>query len=291
MPQKALKHLAKRAHKKMGKAEHDWEKAKSIVSKEYGYDHSDPQYWALVTGITKRMLGLKEDERISFKKFLESDDGFESYVCIEPCGRSHSPEIEFNIGDTILAKKDTDDGRNLYTVRANGHEFKWWGGFIRDCFFKGTLREYQRQFLNGLKEESESRSFTSELELVQFLSKNYDKVGYKLKPKKVNVQHVRSAHNQPKMCYNNAFKYIMDHAAKLSQMKYILGYVFIGGVPVEHAWVYDGEKYVDPTLDSGKYDAYISVLQFPMKNIMPFTFKHHYPPTIHDAAINKLEAT
>lgn len=71
MPAPALKSLAKKTHTKMGRAEHLWKKAKEIVSKEYDYDHNDPHYWALVMGITKKMLGMNENEKITFKKFLE----------------------------------------------------------------------------------------------------------------------------------------------------------------------------------------------------------------------------
>lgn len=68
MPAAALKSLAKKAGKSMETAEHDWNKAKGIVSKEYGFGEENPRYWALVTGITKKMMGLKEG--LSFKEFL-----------------------------------------------------------------------------------------------------------------------------------------------------------------------------------------------------------------------------
>jgi hypothetical protein len=71
MPASALKSLAKKSHVKMGRAEHLWDKAKQIVSKEYDYSHDDPRYWALVMGITKKMMGIGEDEKITFKMFIE----------------------------------------------------------------------------------------------------------------------------------------------------------------------------------------------------------------------------
>lgn len=60
MPSTALKHLAKRTHTKPERAEHLWNKAKGIVSKEYGSRKKVDGYWALVMGITKKMMGLKE---------------------------------------------------------------------------------------------------------------------------------------------------------------------------------------------------------------------------------------
>lgn len=59
MPSTALKHLAKRAKVKPARAEHLWDKAKDIVTKEYGADHDS--FYALAMGITKKMLGLSEE--------------------------------------------------------------------------------------------------------------------------------------------------------------------------------------------------------------------------------------
>ena len=58
MPASALKHMAKRAHVSPDRAEHLYHKAKDIVSKEYGKKHEG--FWALVMGITKKMMGLGE---------------------------------------------------------------------------------------------------------------------------------------------------------------------------------------------------------------------------------------
>lgn len=58
MPATAIKHMAKKADVSVDRAEHLWHKAKDIVSKEYGAKHKG--YYALVMGITKKMLGLGE---------------------------------------------------------------------------------------------------------------------------------------------------------------------------------------------------------------------------------------
>jgi hypothetical protein len=68
MPQTALKHLAKKAGISMDKAEHYWNKAKGIVKAEYKVGEDDSKFWALTTGIAKKMMGLKES--VSFKQFL-----------------------------------------------------------------------------------------------------------------------------------------------------------------------------------------------------------------------------
>lgn len=67
MPAAALKHMAKRAHVSTDRAEHLYHKAKDIVSKEYGKKHEG--FWALVMGITKKMMGLGE-ELTTMEKFL-----------------------------------------------------------------------------------------------------------------------------------------------------------------------------------------------------------------------------
>jgi DNA-binding ferritin-like protein len=59
MPSTALKHLAKKADVSTRRAEHLWHKAEDIVEKEYGRKHKG--FYALVMGITKKMLRLGED--------------------------------------------------------------------------------------------------------------------------------------------------------------------------------------------------------------------------------------
>lgn len=66
MPSAALKHLSKKAGVSIKRAEHLWTKAKLIVDKEYGHDHEG--YYALVMGITKKMMGLSE--KLSFSDYL-----------------------------------------------------------------------------------------------------------------------------------------------------------------------------------------------------------------------------
>jgi hypothetical protein len=71
MPAAALAHLAKARHIDMDRAEHLWDKAKGIVAKEYGKKNKG--YWALVMGITKKMMGMKE-ELTTFEKFLTTGE-------------------------------------------------------------------------------------------------------------------------------------------------------------------------------------------------------------------------
>jgi hypothetical protein len=68
MPSAALAHLAKQRHIDMDRAEHLWDKAKGIVSKEYGSREKVKGYWALVMGITKKMMGVHEG--LTFKEYM-----------------------------------------------------------------------------------------------------------------------------------------------------------------------------------------------------------------------------
>lgn len=75
MPVPALKRLAKKANVSLDKAESAWDKAKSIVDAEYPKDID--YYYALVMGITKKMLGLKESlELIDFLILTEANPAY-----------------------------------------------------------------------------------------------------------------------------------------------------------------------------------------------------------------------
>lgn len=94
MPSAALKHLADKRHIPMDRAEHLWDKAKEIVSKEYGSRKKVKGYWALVMGITKKMMGMNEG--LSFKEYLIA----ETIELAEP------DEAEESIGWWIVSEKD-----------------------------------------------------------------------------------------------------------------------------------------------------------------------------------------
>ena len=65
---------------KLSDAEKRWNKAKQIVSKEYDYTYNDPEYWALVTTITKRMIGFGEEtEKTTFKQFITESQTIKLY--------------------------------------------------------------------------------------------------------------------------------------------------------------------------------------------------------------------
>lgn len=68
MPTTALKHFAKKSNHTLADVEHKWAHAKKIVKDQYDLSEDDPSFWALTTGVLRKMLGLKES--ISFKDFI-----------------------------------------------------------------------------------------------------------------------------------------------------------------------------------------------------------------------------
>nr|DAT28501.1 MAG TPA: Lactose operon repressor [Caudoviricetes sp.] len=70
MPTNTLKALADKAGVDIGTAEKKWNAAKEIADKNQNVKKDSNQYWALVTYITKKELGIKESFSESIKPFL-----------------------------------------------------------------------------------------------------------------------------------------------------------------------------------------------------------------------------
>lgn len=106
----------------------------------------------------------------------------------------------------------------------------------------------------------------------------------KTEPKEVEVKFKKIAGAQKKQCFNNAFKTLSGHP----DYKYVLGYVFLHNIPIEHAWIKEGDTYFDVTLDPTKNQAYVSVSEFSLNDIMPYVDKHGHSPSLYD--INRFNA-
>lgn len=98
-----------------------------------------------------------------------------------------------------------------------------------------------------------------------------------LDPKEVEVAHRKLAGAQKKQCFNNAFK-----ALHGPNTKYVLGYVFFHNIPIEHAWIKDGDEYFDVTLNPKDQQGYVSVIEFSLDEIMPYVNKFHSAPSLYD---------
>lgn len=78
---------------------------------------------------------------------------------------------------------------------------------------------------------------------------------------KVDVIRKKAKKSVAKQCYRNAFDYVTSHPGS----SYVLGiYMVYGSVPVEHAWVHDGNSYIDITVDNAlEGDLYYKAIEIP----------------------------
>lgn len=106
----------------------------------------------------------------------------------------------------------------------------------------------------------------------------------KLDLKKVDVKYKAKPGSQKKQCFNNAFRALADHP----NTSYVLGYMFFHGIPIEHAWIKQGETYYDVTLDPEKQEDYISVAEFSFDEVMQYVDKFSHAPSLYD--MNRFEA-
>lgn len=100
----------------------------------------------------------------------------------------------------------------------------------------------------------------------------------------LDVKHVvvKSKHfgrSAKKECYNNSWRYIQDNYKE--KAKYILGYVFVHGVPIEHAWVKVGSQHFDVTLDDAEKSTYYQVIEVPDDLLSEYVDKSHYAPDLY----------
>ena len=136
MPTAALKHLADKRHIPMDRAEELWDKAKGIVSKEYGSRKKVKGYWALVMGITKKMMGMHEG--LSFKEFLIA----EAIELAEP------DEAEESIGWWIVIERDNNAAWGPFETKkaaAAELEFKHYG-YTKQVFIEYGFSDDDHQF-------------------------------------------------------------------------------------------------------------------------------------------------
>ena len=120
------------------------------------------------------------------------------------------------------------------------------------------------------------------LGLVKMVTQGIKHVG--VKPNEVEVQFKKITGAQKKQCFNNAFKALAGHP----DSKYVLGYVFLHNIPIEHAWIKEGDVYYDVTLDPAKQHGYISVSEFSLNDIMLYVDKYGHAPSLFD--INRFNA-
>lgn len=117
---------------------------------------------------------------------------------------------------------------------------------------------------------------TDSLSMVKMVTQGIRNV--KLDPKEVDVKYKKHGMARKKECFNNAFKAMTGNKSE----RFVLGYVFFHGIPIEHAWIKEGEEYFDVTLDPKNQDSYISVLELEFDTIMEYVDAHHSAPSLFD---------
>lgn len=148
MPVALVKSLSKESKKSRKEVERLWNKAKEIVNDEYPeIPEKDNRHWALVTGILKKMLGLKENEnsfKKDFKSFvsessLKTNDEVKNFY-----GISQSDIISYSkINDIKVLKESNGDytGKigNTVVFKYIKESLKMYSEFTPDDFLKGRI--------------------------------------------------------------------------------------------------------------------------------------------------------
>ena len=124
--------------------------------------------------------------------------------------------------------------------------------------------------------------FDSPIPIVEILTENFKNIN--IQPKLVDVSFKILKNAQPKDCFNNAFKAQSFNSKAI----YVLGYVFVHNIPIEHAWISEDDKYYDITIQPENHK-YVSVAEFTLDEIFPFVEKHMHSPSLYD--MNKFLST
>ena len=116
----------------------------------------------------------------------------------------------------------------------------------------------------------------SPIPIVEILTQNFRNI--KCQPKLVDISSFKEQKNSKhKECYNNVFKALTLNSNGI----YVLGYVFIHNIPLEHAWFKEDGQYFDVTFPPEKHQ-YISVIELSLNDIFPFVEKRMFAPTLYD---------
>ena len=126
-------------------------------------------------------------------------------------------------------------------------------------------------FRKGLQEQGVS------MDVEEMIHHSIDRLTVKTDLKKVEVERKSFPGARAKECYNNTFKYIAENGGT-----FVLGYlVYAKAIPIEHAWVRDGDKYFDVTLKDNKGDEYYSVMELNFDDVMEYVDKYSTAPDIY----------
>lgn len=98
--------------------------------------------------------------------------------------------------------------------------------------------------------------------------------------KEVEVSYLHHAHSQQKQCFNNAYLALNDN-----NDLYVLGYYMMDlstqQIPIEHAWIKRGNVYYDVTLEPRDNDAYVSLVELTLDQVVEFADDKGHAPDLY----------
>jgi hypothetical protein len=102
--------------------------------------------------------------------------------------------------------------------------------------------------------------------------------------KNVNIAEVKVLQKKhkpsiAKQCFINSYRYILNSNPNAI---YVLGYSFIHGIPIEHAWIKENDTYYDVTLDPQTMQGYIKVLELSFADVVEYVDSKQYAPSLYD---------
>ena len=101
---------------------------------------------------------------------------------------------------------------------------------------------------------------------------------YNLTATRVDVAVKYFAAAQPKFCFYNA-KFYLDMEPKAS---YILGYITMDGLPLEHAWVREDDHYYDVTLSNVQNLEYWSLFECTKEQLAQIVYATGVIPSLYE---------
>lgn len=93
------------------------------------------------------------------------------------------------------------------------------------------------------------------------------------KARKIKVRLRRYSAARPGKCFENAYAYCMENPTAV----YVVGYhLSFGAVPMEHAWIREGDKYLDVTYtdDAAEDSPYISMFELNAAQLTVLATQH-----------------
>lgn len=108
---------------------------------------------------------------------------------------------------------------------------------------------------------------------INFLAKQY-----KTTATSVNVDYKSFSKSKSKQCFDNAYAYVINNP----ESSYVVGYVTVHGVPIEHAWIKSNEKYFDITFRPADENEYYSLFELSFDKLLEVCDKAGNAPGLYE---------